>query len=118
MLIRINLSELRPRLTEMIGEVRYGGQKVIIWRHGRPVAALMSMDDFARVWDELDDEAMGPAAPVTRNRPGPRWVRLTRWMRPRKLRPLPEEAGGALGEAAAREAEAAWRVVEGLPQRE
>ncbi len=68
--IKVNLTDVRPHLSELIGEVEFGGKKVIIERFGRPTAALVSMDDLKRIWAEEDKERSGAVNPETGRRRG------------------------------------------------
>lgn len=42
-------AEVKARLSEFLGRVRHGGERVIITRRGKPVAAIVSMDDLRRL---------------------------------------------------------------------
>ena len=70
MVIRVNITDLRPHLSKYIGMAEHGGKKVIIARHGKPAAALVSMADFRRIWKNEDEELYGPIDPVTGRRRG------------------------------------------------
>lgn len=67
---KTNLTELRPRLTELLDWVVHREEVVIITRHGKEVAAIVNMTDFRRVWDERQDWHHGPVNPETGTRPG------------------------------------------------
>lgn len=41
--------EAKTRLSEYLNRVHYRGERIVIERHGRPVAALVSMGDIARL---------------------------------------------------------------------
>jgi prevent-host-death family protein len=54
----MSLIEMRDNLAETINRVRFGGERIIIKRHGKNVAALVSVEDLAwmeKLEDELDD---------------------------------------------------------------
>lgn len=70
MVIRVNITDLRPRLSKFIGMAEHGGQKVIVARHGKPAAALVSMADFRRIWKVEDEELYGPIDAVIGRRRG------------------------------------------------
>ncbi|MEO8431565.1 MAG: type II toxin-antitoxin system prevent-host-death family antitoxin [Acidobacteriota bacterium] len=42
-------SEARAGLSELLNRVAFGGERIVLERHGRHVAALVSMKDFARL---------------------------------------------------------------------
>src|SRR5687767_9137925 len=45
MMRRVSTAEAKAKLSELIGAVAYGRERVLIERRGRPVAALVSVDD-------------------------------------------------------------------------
>ena len=48
---------LRANLGEFLGRVRYGQERVTVTSHGKPVAALVTIDDLElleRIEDEMD----------------------------------------------------------------
>jgi len=53
---RVGTHEAKTHLSEYINRVRYGGERVVIERHGKPVAALVSVEDLER----LEKEGPGP----------------------------------------------------------
>lgn len=42
-------AEAKARLSEFLGRVRHGRERIIISRRGKPVAAIISMDDLHRL---------------------------------------------------------------------
>ena len=49
MTISTGVWEAKTRLSELIGKVMHGNERVLITRKGRPVAALVSTIDLARL---------------------------------------------------------------------
>ena len=45
---------IKARLSEMIGKVVYGHERLVVLRRGKPVAALVSLQDLRRL-EALDD---------------------------------------------------------------
>ena len=45
----LSISEARESLAEIVNRVVYGGERVVLRRHGKPVAALVSADDLERL---------------------------------------------------------------------
>lgn len=45
----VNIVEGKRHLGELISRVAYGGERVILTRKSKPVAALVSMEDLARL---------------------------------------------------------------------
>lgn len=54
--MELNLVEFRKRMADPINRVAYQGERVILERHGKSVAALVSMEDLALL-EKLEDEA-------------------------------------------------------------
>jgi len=79
MFIRVNATDVRPHLTELLGQVEHAGKRVIIARHGKPVGVLVSMADFNRIWEHENEELYGPKHPATGRPMGATWVRATGW---------------------------------------
>ena len=50
----LSLTELRPRLPEIIDRVREYFDRFFITRHGRPEAVLLSAEDFEGLLETLD----------------------------------------------------------------
>ena len=46
---RVGTHEAKTHLSEYVNRVRYGGERIVIERHGKPVAALVSTEDLARL---------------------------------------------------------------------
>ncbi len=60
MVKRVNLSTVRRHLTAHLGAVEHGGEQIVIAKHGRAVAAIVSMHDLERIWADSDEELRGP----------------------------------------------------------
>ena len=53
-------SELRKHLSDFIGRSQYGGERITVTQHGKPVAALISYEDLEllrAIEDRLDQTA-------------------------------------------------------------
>lgn len=48
-------AEVKSRFSEMLGRVRHGRERLVVLRRGKPVAALVSLDDLHRL-EALDRE--------------------------------------------------------------
>lgn len=55
-MIRIQASQARERFSEILNEVSYGHERMMLQRHGKDVAAVISADDLKR-FEELEDRA-------------------------------------------------------------
>ena len=69
MAAQVNIVELRSKLADTINRVAYSGERVILERRGRGVAALVSMDDLA-ILEALEDQADVRAALKARRQKG------------------------------------------------
>ena len=52
MVKRVSASQAKAQLSALAAEVAYGGQHVIIERRGKPLVALVSVDDLERLEQE------------------------------------------------------------------
>ncbi|MEU3353932.1 type II toxin-antitoxin system Phd/YefM family antitoxin [Streptomyces sp. NPDC037389] len=59
MAYEIPVTQARAELADLINRVVYGGERVVVTRHGKPLVALVSADDLRR----LEEEPAGAAAP-------------------------------------------------------
>jgi prevent-host-death family protein len=50
----LDLTQARARFTESVNRVTYRGERILIQKHGRPVAALVPIEDLALI-RELED---------------------------------------------------------------
>lgn len=55
-MIRLPASQARERFSEILNEVAHGNQRMVLQRHGKDVAAVISAEDLAR-FEELEDRA-------------------------------------------------------------
>lgn len=54
MAYEIPVTQARAELADLINRVVYGGERVVVTRHGKPLVALVSADDLRRL-DELQE---------------------------------------------------------------
>jgi prevent-host-death family protein len=70
----ISIAELRARLGDLVSRVSYKHDRVVITRHGKPVAALISASDMEK-FEELEDwndiQAAEAAEKETKRNGGP-----------------------------------------------
>jgi prevent-host-death family protein len=50
----LDLTQARARFTESVNRVTYRGERILIQKHGRPVAALVPVEDLALI-RQLED---------------------------------------------------------------
>jgi prevent-host-death family protein len=65
----VPLSTARESLAEMVNRVRFGGERLTLTRRGRPVAAVVSVED-AELLERLEDAADLEAARQALAEPG------------------------------------------------
>jgi len=58
---RVSAAEAKARLPALVAEVAYGGARIVIERHGRPLAALVGLEDLARITREERADRLGGA---------------------------------------------------------
>ncbi|MFI2205299.1 type II toxin-antitoxin system Phd/YefM family antitoxin [Streptomyces sp. NPDC020192] len=58
MAYEIPVTQARAELADLINRVVYGGERVVVTRHGKPLVALVSAADLERL-DALDAPAEG-----------------------------------------------------------
>lgn len=80
--LTIPLTQLRSRLTEALEATVQRENRVIITRHGKQIAALVTMDELDLIWRDEDYTLYGPINPATGHRHGAAWVKATGWKRP------------------------------------
>lgn len=54
--MEISITEIRDNLADALNRVAYGGERVILQRRGKGVAALVSMEELALL-EELENQA-------------------------------------------------------------
>src|SRR5690606_41608157 len=61
MAYEIPVTQARAELADLTNRVVYGGERVVLTRHGKPLAALVSADDLRRL-EELERRAQAAEA--------------------------------------------------------
>ena len=64
-MIQVGIAEVRDNLAEALNKVAYAGERVILARRGKGVAALVSMEDL-ELLEKLEDESDLKAAKKAR----------------------------------------------------
>jgi prevent-host-death family protein len=54
----LGAAEAKARFSELMARVGYGGERFIIERRGKPVAALVSVEDIGRLEEERGDASV------------------------------------------------------------
>jgi prevent-host-death family protein len=53
----VPVTQARAEFADLVNRVVYGGERVVVTRHGKPIVALVSADDLARL-EDLDQPRM------------------------------------------------------------
>jgi prevent-host-death family protein len=65
----VSMAEAKSKLAELVGQVRYGGNRYILERRGQPVAILISLEEYQRLQAREDAGAVDPfISPALRQR--------------------------------------------------
>ncbi|MFC5723435.1 type II toxin-antitoxin system Phd/YefM family antitoxin [Streptomyces gamaensis] len=60
MAYEIPVTQARAELADLINRVVYGGERVVVTRHGKPLVALVSAADLRRLEEEREGEGVSP----------------------------------------------------------
>ena len=63
--MKISVSEARSCLGQLCARAQDPRQPIVLTRHGRDIAALVSMEEVARIWRLQQEEWRGPCNPLT-----------------------------------------------------
>lgn len=77
--MKVEATQARNTFAEMVNRVRYGADRVVIQRRGKPVAAVVPVEDLRLLEfleDRLEIEAARRALADPRNRPRIPWARV------------------------------------------
>ncbi|OEJ28076.1 prevent-host-death protein [Streptomyces agglomeratus] len=67
MAYEIPVTQARAELAELINRVVYGGERVVVTRHGKPLVALVSAADLARLegaQEEADESVISSVSTI------------------------------------------------------
>ena len=67
--MEVSISNIRDNLSDALNRVAYSGERIVLMRRGKGVAALVSMDEL-RLLEELEDQADLRAALKARKEKG------------------------------------------------
>lgn len=68
-MLRIPATAVRDSFSETLNRVAYKGERIVLERHGKAVAALVSVDDLALL-ESLEDRLDAEAVLAARKEPG------------------------------------------------
>jgi antitoxin Phd len=66
---RMNASVAREEFSELLNQVSYLGERIIVHRRGKNVAAIVSLEDFELI-QEIEDRLDNAAADAALEEPG------------------------------------------------
>jgi prevent-host-death family protein len=75
----VGVTKLRSDAADIISRVQYKGERIILERHGKPAAALISIEElefFERLEDHLDDLAADEAMRESEGKPLISWEQM------------------------------------------
>lgn len=67
--MRVTVSTARGQLGHLCARAQDPREVIVLTRHGRDIAALVSMTEVARIWASQDDQWFGRKNPLTGRRP-------------------------------------------------
>lgn len=65
------MTKARADLSDLVNRVVYGGERIVLTRHGRAVAAIVSADDLRRLEQEVTTAAGAQLTVVDSSLAGP-----------------------------------------------
>ncbi len=79
---RIPASEARMQFADIVNKVAFGGERIVLHRHGKDVAAIVPVEDL-RLIEELENRMDLDAARAALNEKEPRisWKKLKKELR-------------------------------------
>jgi prevent-host-death family protein len=77
---RVSVSDARESFADLVNRVAYGGERIVVARHGRDLVGIVSMADVQRLATIGETASPGPrptapvgvGGPAPKTRPGPR----------------------------------------------
>lgn len=69
MAYEVPVTQARAELAELVNRVVYGGEQVVLTRHGKPLAALVSAADLQRLQESADVPQEEVISTVSTSRP-------------------------------------------------
>jgi prevent-host-death family protein len=66
-MIKLTTSDAREQLAELVNRAAFRNERIVLTRHGKDVAVLVSVDDLARL--QALDEVSPPSPPPGRRKP-------------------------------------------------
>jgi antitoxin Phd len=67
---KLSTTQIRSRLSTAVNQAAFGGERIILERHGKPIAAVVPIEDL-RLLEEIEDKADIAAIRKARKEKGP-----------------------------------------------
>jgi len=83
----VGMVEAKSKLAELVGQVKYGGKRFVLERRGRPMAMLVSVEEYEQL------QAQAKAGSGTRSSPLPPELRRRQEILLARARKLRERLG-------------------------
>lgn len=64
----VSMAEAKSHLSELVGRAAYHGEQFVLARRGRPMAILLSVDEYKRLRAEGTHNTTSPLPPALRQR--------------------------------------------------
>jgi len=68
--MKLTISEARARLGQICATAQDPREVIVLTRHGRDLAAIVSIAELKRIWSAQDESWLGRRNPLTGKRPG------------------------------------------------
>jgi prevent-host-death family protein len=60
----VGMVEAKSKLAELVGQVRYGGKRYVLERRGRPMAMLVSVEEYEQLQAQMSTNARAQISPL------------------------------------------------------
>jgi len=71
----VSVRDLRRDLARVANTVAFGKERVIVERHGKPLMAVVPLEDLERL-EELEDQALAAKAERVLDDPDTKWLSI------------------------------------------
>jgi prevent-host-death family protein len=59
----VSMAEAKSKLSEIVGQVKYGGKEYILERRGQPMAVLISIETYEQLHEQAAETAVPTSLP-------------------------------------------------------
>lgn len=61
----VGMAEAKSKLADLVGQVAYGGERFVLERRGRPMAVLISVEEYKRLREVAGGTATSTPSPLS-----------------------------------------------------